>query len=110
MKNLPHLFESNRAWAARQTAAKPTFFAELAAQQTPKLLWIGCSDSRVPATEICGLNPGEMFVHRNIANLVVHSDMNLLSVLAVRGGGAEGGARHRVRPLRVRGRQGRAQQ
>ena len=81
MKNLPKLFESNRRWAAQMNTSNPTFFAELAAMQTPQYLWIGCSDSRVPATEICGLRPGEMFVHRNIANVVVHSDMNLLSVL-----------------------------
>jgi len=81
MKTLPHLFQSNREWAARKVSADPSFFARLAGQQSPQYLWIGCADSRVPATEICGLQPGEMFVHRNIANLVVHSDMNMLSVL-----------------------------
>ncbi|MCB9650378.1 MAG: carbonate dehydratase [Deltaproteobacteria bacterium] len=81
MKTLPHLFQSNRDWAARTAAADPAFFTRLSGQQSPQYLWIGCADSRVPATEICGLQPGEMFVHRNIANLVVHSDMNMLSVL-----------------------------
>lgn len=81
MKTLPHLFQSNRDWAARTAVADPAFFTRLSGQQSPQYLWIGCADSRVPATEICGLQPGEMFVHRNIANLVVHSDMNMLSVL-----------------------------
>ncbi|MCA9531858.1 MAG: carbonate dehydratase [Myxococcales bacterium] len=81
MKTLPHLFESNRAWAAKVRKADPAFFERLSKQQSPKLLWIGCSDSRVPATEICGLEPGEIFVHRNISNVVVHTDFNCLSVL-----------------------------
>lgn len=78
---LSHLFEQNRAWAAGQTAADPEFFARLLHQQAPRYLWIGCSDSRVPANQIVGLPPGEMFVHRNIANVVVHADLNCLSVL-----------------------------
>lgn len=78
---LNQLFENNRAWASRVTAAQPEFFARLAAQQAPEYLWIGCSDSRVPANEIVGLLPGELFVHRNVANLVVHTDLNCLSVL-----------------------------
>lgn len=81
MKRLPHLFESNRAWARAKTQEDPDFFRRLSAQQRPRYLWIGCSDSRVPATEICGLEPGEMFVHRNVANVVVHTDFNCLSVL-----------------------------
>ena len=81
MKNLPELFRNNRAWAERVTRADPTFFEKLARQQSPKYLWIGCSDSRVPANEIIGLMPGEVFVHRNIANVVVHTDLNCLSVL-----------------------------
>lgn len=81
MKKLSALFEGNRAWAAAMTAARPDFFSKLAAQQAPKYLWIGCSDSRVPANEICGLEPGEMFVHRNIANVVGHTDFSCLSVL-----------------------------
>jgi carbonic anhydrase len=81
MKALPQLFEKNRKWAAGICAADPTFFSKLAAQQAPEYLWIGCSDSRVPANEIVGLLPGEMFVHRNVANLVIHTDMNCLSVL-----------------------------
>lgn len=81
MKNLPELFERNRKWAADITADRPDFFQQLAAQQTPRYLWVGCADSRVPATEICGLEPGEIFVHRNVANIVVHSDLNCLSVL-----------------------------
>jgi carbonic anhydrase len=81
MKALPHLFENNRRWAADITARRPDFFTRLAAQQTPEYLWIGCSDSRVPANEIVGLDPGELFVHRNVANVVVHTDLNCLSVL-----------------------------
>src|ERR687892_2692792 len=75
------LFANNRAWAADVTARHPGFFRELAAQQAPGYLWIGCSDSRVPANEIVDLLPGELFVHRNVANLVVHTDLNCLSVL-----------------------------
>ena len=78
---LEHLFSNNRKWAADVTSRDPQFFAKLAAQQTPEYLWIGCSDSRVPANEIVNLLPGEMFVHRNIANVVCHSDLNCLSVL-----------------------------
>jgi carbonic anhydrase len=81
MRKLPELFENNRAWARRITEEDPLFFQSLLAQQTPKFLWIGCSDSRVPANEIVGLQPGELFVHRNVANVVVHSDLNCLSVL-----------------------------
>jgi carbonic anhydrase len=81
MRPLPHLFENNRAWSARQVAREPDFFARLAAQQAPQYLWIGCSDSRVPANQIVGLLPGELFVHRNVANVVVHTDLNCLSVL-----------------------------
>lgn len=79
--SLPHLFENNRSWALRTEAANPGFFSRLLQQQTPQYLWIGCSDSRVPANEIVGLLPGELFVHRNVANLVVHSDLNCLSVM-----------------------------
>jgi carbonic anhydrase len=75
------LIESNRAWAARRRREDPGFFARLSRQQAPEYLWIGCSDSRVPANEIVGRDPGEMFVHRNVANVVVHSDLNCLSVL-----------------------------
>lgn len=81
MKSLQHLFENNRLWADRMREQSPTFFAELARQQNPQFLWIGCSDSRVPANQIVGLLPGELFVHRNVANLVVHTDLNCLSVL-----------------------------
>jgi carbonic anhydrase len=81
MKTLPHLFERNRAWAASMRAQDPAFFDTLAEQQRPRYLWIGCSDSRVPANQIVGLLPGELFVHRNVANVVVHSDPNALSVL-----------------------------
>jgi carbonic anhydrase len=81
MRTVPHLFENNRAWAHRVTERNPGFFQSLTAQQSPKYLWIGCSDSRVPANEIVGLLPGELFVHRNVANLVVHTDLNCLSVL-----------------------------
>ena len=75
------LFKRNRDWAAAMVAKDANFFKGLAAQQTPEFLWIGCSDSRVPANELLGLAPGELFVHRNIANVVVHSDLNCLSVL-----------------------------
>jgi carbonic anhydrase len=81
MCGLDALFANNRAWADRRKDTDPEFFSRLARQQAPRYLWIGCSDSRVPANEILGLDPGEVFVHRNIANLVVHSDLNLLSVL-----------------------------
>jgi carbonic anhydrase len=75
------LLTNNRFWARKQLAADPNFFLRLSKQQTPKYLWIGCSDSRVPANEIIGLGPGEVFVHRNVANLVVHSDLNCNAVL-----------------------------
>lgn len=81
MKVLKHLFENNRKWAARQTENDPDFFNRLLTQQTPEYLWIGCSDSRVPANQIVGLLPGELFVHRNVANLVVENDLNCLSVI-----------------------------
>ncbi len=79
--SLQHLFDNNRAWAARMEREQPGFFSHLAAQQNPKYLWIGCSDSRVPANQITGLEPGEVFVHRNVANVVTHSDLNALSVI-----------------------------
>ena len=78
---MDHLFEANRRWAAQITAEDPHFFKNLVDVQAPKYLWIGCADSRVPANEILGLKPGEVFVHRNVANLVVHTDFNCLSVL-----------------------------
>lgn len=78
---LEQLFQNNRDWAAKKVAQDPDFFVKLAAQQSPEYLWIGCSDSRVPANEIVDLAPGELFVHRNIANVVAHSDLNCLSVL-----------------------------
>jgi len=81
MKTLSHLFESNRVWAHSIREQDPEFFEKLARQQAPKHLWIGCSDSRVPANQIVGLLPGELFVHRNVANVVVHTDLNCLSVM-----------------------------
>jgi carbonic anhydrase len=81
MQELKSLFESNRAWAAEVTRQDPQFFERLALQQSPQYLWIGCSDSRVPANQIAGLLPGEMFVHRNVANVVVHADLNCLSTI-----------------------------
>jgi carbonic anhydrase len=81
MKLLPELFERNRRWAERINREHPGFFATLSRQQAPKYLWIGCADSRVPANEIVDLLPGEIFVHRNVANVVVPSDFNCLSVL-----------------------------
>ncbi|MBL8491343.1 MAG: carbonate dehydratase [Rhodocyclaceae bacterium] len=80
-KRLDHLFAANQAWAARMREQDPAFFDRLAQIQSPEYLWIGCSDSRVPANQITGLLPGEVFVHRNIANVVVHTDLNCLSVL-----------------------------
>ena len=81
MKRLEHLLQSNRRWADNVTLQQPDFFAKLVAQQSPRYLWIGCADSRVPANEIVDLAPGELFVHRNVANLVVHTDLNCLSVI-----------------------------
>jgi len=81
MKDLKRLLDKNREWAEAITASDPEFFQTLAKQQTPKFLWIGCADSRVPATQLVGMVPGEMFVHRNVANVVVHTDFNCLSVM-----------------------------
>lgn len=81
MSSLPHLLANNRAWAKGINERDPDFFARLSVQQAPQYLWIGCADSRVPANEIVGLLPGELFVHRNVANVVVHTDLNCLSVL-----------------------------
>jgi carbonic anhydrase len=81
MRNLKHLFEQNRSWSERLRKQDPEFFTRLSKQQSPSYLWIGCSDSRVPANEIVDLLPGELFVHRNVANLVVHTDLNCLSVM-----------------------------
>ncbi len=78
---LQQLFSNNRQWADSMTARDPDFFSKLLSQQSPEFLWIGCSDSRVPANTIVGLEPGELFVHRNVANVVVHSDLNSLSVV-----------------------------
>jgi carbonic anhydrase len=81
MTTIRELFARNRRWAARMTRENGRFFTDLARQQNPRYLWIGCADSRVPANEIIGLLPGEIFVHRNVANLVIHTDINCLSVL-----------------------------
>lgn len=81
MRILKHLFENNYNWASRIKSNDPAFFQKLSQQQSPSYLWIGCSDSRVPANEIVGLIPGELFVHRNVANIVVHTDLNCLSVI-----------------------------
>ena len=81
MKYLPQLFAANARWADEVVAADPGFFAGLTSIQNPAYLWIGCSDSRVPANQITGLKPGEVFVHRNVANVVVHTDLNCLSVM-----------------------------
>lgn len=80
-RNLSHLFRNNQEWAERMRAEDPEFFTKLAQLQSPEYLWIGCSDSRVPANQITGLLPGEVFVHRNVANVVVHTDLNCLSVI-----------------------------
>ncbi len=81
-KSYQRLLTKNKTWALEKTRVEPDYFDKLSKGQTPEYLWIGCSDSRVPANEITGTNPGEIFVHRNIANMVVHSDMNMLSVLS----------------------------
>jgi carbonic anhydrase len=81
VSDLSELFENNRRWAASCASSHPGFFERLKAQQAPEYLWIGCADSRVPANEIVGLLPGQLFVHRNVANVVVHTDLNCLSVL-----------------------------
>ena len=81
MKDLKRLLDQNRAWAENIKASDPDFFPTLAKQQSPRFLWIGCADSRVPATQLAGMMPGEMFVHRNVANVVVHTDFNCLSVM-----------------------------
>jgi carbonic anhydrase len=81
LRFLSELFANNRAWAARMTRQDPEFFTRLTKQQAPEYLWVGCSDSRVPANEIVGLPPGELFVHRNVANVVVHADVNCLSAM-----------------------------
>jgi carbonic anhydrase len=81
MPSITELLDNNKAWAAEMTRRDPDFFRRLTTQQAPQYLWIGCSDSRVPANEIVGLPPGEMFVHRNVANVVVHTDLNCLSTV-----------------------------
>src|SRR5438105_15218570 len=81
MLSIQDLFAHNRAWAAQMERERPGFFSSLTQQQAPKYMWIGCSDSRVPANQITGLDPGEVFVHRNVANIVVHSDLNALSAI-----------------------------
>jgi carbonic anhydrase len=81
MRTLSRLFENNRSWSERIRKHDPSFFRELSQQQSPEYVWIGCADSRVPANEIVGLQPGELFVHRNVANVVVHTDLNCLSVI-----------------------------
>lgn len=81
MRSLSQLFDNNRAWAADMTRQDADFFRRLSTQQSPHYLWIGCSDSRVPANQVVGLVPGEMFVHRNVANVVVHTDLNCLSAI-----------------------------
>jgi carbonic anhydrase len=81
MRSLTNLIERNRAWAEKIKAQEPDFFQRLSAQQSPEYFWIGCSDSRVPANDIVGLSPGELFVHRNVANVVVHTDLNCLSAM-----------------------------
>ena len=98
------LFTHNRAWAAQMERERPGFFTSLVKQQTPKYMWIGCSDSRVPANQITGLEPGEVFVHRNVANVVVHSDLNALSAIQFAVEHAQGRAHHGGRPLRLRRR------
>ena len=104
MKFLPKLFENNRAWAERIKLEDPQYFQRLSRTQTPEYLWIGCADSRVPANEMVGLGPGELFVHRNIANLVPPFDADVHSGAAICGGSLAGEAHHRLRPLWLRRR------
>ncbi len=104
MDELHHLFERNKSWADRIRQSEPDFFLELSRQQAPSYLWIGCSDSRVPANQIVGLLPGEVFVHRNIANLVVHTDLNCLSVMQFAVDMLKIPAHHRLRALRLQRR------
>ena len=103
---LDHLKANNRAWAERKVAADAGFFKRLEGQQAPEYLWIGCSDSRVPANEIVDLDPGELFVHRNVANLAPPQDANYLSVLQFAVDVHQGEAHHGGRPLRLRRRRG----
>ena len=102
MSRIEHLFDRNRLWASRIKETDPDFFLNLRPQQNPEFLWIGCADSRVPANQIIDLPPGEVFVHRNIANVVVPSDLNCLSVIQYAVEVLEGEAHHRLRPLRLR--------
>ena len=81
MNSIQHLFDNNQQWADKIKEEDPDFFKRLSEQQKPEYLWIGCSDSRVPANELLGMSPGEVFVHRNIANQVIHTDLNCLSVI-----------------------------
>ena len=106
--NLEDLFAHNRAWSAQIERDRPGFFTSLVKQQTPKYMWIGCSDSRVPANQITGLEPGEVFVHRNVANIVVHSDLNALSAIQFAVERLKVEHIMVVGPLRLRGRPGRA--
>jgi hypothetical protein len=104
MRTLAPLFHRNRDWARSMREQEPEFFEKLVKQQSPKYLWIGCSDSRVPANEIVGLLPGELFVHRNVANVVAHTDLNCLSVMQYAVDVLRRRARDRLRPLRLRRR------
>ena len=106
--SIQDLFAHNRAWAAQMERERPGFFTSLVQQQTPKYMWIGCSDSRVPANQITGLEPGEVFVHRNVANMVVHSDLNALSAIQFAVEQLKVRAHHGGGPLRLRRRAGRA--
>ena len=102
------LIDNNRRWAAETERDRPGYFTKLAQQQNPKYLWIGCSDSRVPANQITGLEPGEVFVHRNVANVVVHSDLNALSVIQFAVEYLKVRTHPGGRPLRLRRRAGHA--
>ena len=81
MTDIATILDQNQRWATDRVASEPHFFSDLSKGQSPKILWIGCADSRVPATDVTGLGPGEVFVHRNIANVVAHTDLNCLSVI-----------------------------
>ena len=101
MSSIQHLFDNNQQWSDKIKQEDPNFFKNLSEQQTPEYLWIGCSDSRVPANELLGMQPGEVFVHRNIANQVIHTDLNCLSVIQFARRSIKGEARYSLWALRL---------
>ena len=106
MKEISKLLDNNKIWAQNVEKNIPGFFRKLENQHRPKFLWIGCSDSRVPADQLIGVMPGEVFVHRNISNQVINTDINLMCVLQYAHRRTQGEAHHRLRPLRLRRHRG----